>query len=347
MSTHLPSRNPKDHQRDGKSKRNAILKDIAKNKLRMSEFALNNICTAKCQFCSIWKQKDKVSVDTDKALKTISHLASMGVRFITLTGGEPLLHPGFERLIERCNQENVVSAILAADPRLFNQKRLEALGRNKPNLVCISVDHHEEDVAYESRKIPDILAHTQEAVRELGDRDIKTMASTLICDYNHGSLRELFQKCTDMGFDFITVNYPEFSESPIYTLGGDAISLTREDLLKNLHEVVALKKEFKNIANTTASIRNIAAYLRGETPEYMCLGGYRVFFIDWFFQAHPCMHLEKSLGDILDLSLKSLIKDPCNECNMSWYRDFSIYFHGIKSIRPLYEGLDFVFNSVF
>lgn len=313
----------------------------------MSEFALNNICTAKCQFCSIWKQKDKVSVDTDKALKTISHLASMGVRFITLTGGEPLLHPGFERLIERCNQENIVSAILAADPRLFNQKRLEALERNKPNLVCISVDHHEEDVAYESRKIPDILAHTQEAVQELGDRDIKTMASTLICDYNHGSLRELFQKCTDMGFDFITVNYPEFSESPIYTLGGDAISLTREDLLKNLHEVVALKKEFNNIANTNASIRNIAAYLRGETPEYMCLGGYRVFFIDWFFQAHPCMHLEKSLGDVLDLSLKSLIKDPCNECNMSWYRDFSIYFHGIKSIRPLYEGLDFVFNSVF
>ncbi len=346
MSTHLSSGNLKSHQRNGKSKRNAILKDIVKNKLRVSELALNNICTAKCQFCSIWKQRDKVSVDTDKALKAISHLASLGVRFITLTGGEPLLHPGFERLIERCNQEDIVNAILAADPRLFNQKRLDALGRNKPDLVCISVDHHKEDVASESRKIPDILAHTERTVRELRDRDIKTMASTLICDYNHGSLRELFQKCKDMGFDLITVNYPEFSESPLYTLGGDAISLTKEDLFKSLHEVVALKKEF-DIANTNVSIQNIASYLRGETPDYMCLGGYRVFFIDWFFQAHPCMHLERSLGDVLDLRLENLIKNPCNDCNMSWYRDFSIYFHGIKSVKPLYEGLDFVFNSVF
>jgi MoaA/NifB/PqqE/SkfB family radical SAM enzyme len=344
MSTHLSSQNLK--VANEKSKRKAILLDIARNKLRMSEFALNNICTAKCQFCSIWQQRNKVSVDTDKALKTISHLASLGVRFITLTGGEPLLHPGFERLIERCNQENVVSAILAADARLFTQKRLEALGRNNPDLVCISVDHHEEDVAYESRKIPDILAHTERAVRELRNRGIKTMASTLICDYNHTSLRELFQKCTDMGFDFITVNYPEFSDSPVYTLGGDAITLTREDILKNILEIVDLKKEF-TIANTTASIRNIASYLKGETPEYLCLGGYRVFFIDWFFQAHPCMHLGRSLGDVLDLRQENLIKNPCNDCNMSWYRDFSIYFYGIKSIKPLYEGLDFVFNSVF
>jgi len=346
MSTQLSSGNPKDHRDNEKSKRKAIFADIAKNKLRMAEFALNNICTAKCQFCSIWQQKEKVSVNTDKALMSISHLSSLGVRFITLTGGEPLLHPGFERLIERCNQESVVSAILAADPRLFNQKRLEALGRNKPDLICISVDHHEEDMAYESRKIPDILAHTERAVRELSNRGVKTMASTLICDYNHKSLRELFRKCMDMGFDLITVNYPEFSESPVYTLGGDAITLRREDILENLREVVALKKEF-NIANTDASIRNITSYLKGETPEYMCLGGYRVFFIDWFFQAHPCMHLGRSLGDVLDLRLKNLIKDPCNECNMSWYRDFSIYFHGIKSIRPLYEGLDWLFKSVF
>ncbi len=346
MSTQVSSQNRQNYRDNSKSKRKAILTDILRNNLRLSEFSLNNICTAKCKFCSIWRQRDKVSVDTEKALKTISHLASLGVRFITLTGGEPLLHPGFERLLERCNQENVVSAILAADARLFNAKRLEALERNKPDLVCISVDHHEEEVAYESRAIPDILAHTEQAVRELTERGIKTMASTLICDFNHKSLRELFQKCTDVGFTFITVNYPEFSESPVYTLGGDAISLTREDILENLEEIVELKKEFP-IANTIASIKNIAAYLRGKTPKYMCLGGYRVFFVDWFFQAHPCMHLERTLGDVLELTRKDLVKIPCNDCNMSWYRDFSIYFHGLKSIKPLYEGLDFVFNSVF
>ena len=126
-------------------KQSAIIKDLINNNLRMCEFALNNMCTAKCGFCSIWQQKDKIIVDTDKALKTISHLSELGVRFLTLTGGEPLLHPHFERLIKRCTEENIVSAILSADARLFTENRLDALESSVIDLVCISVDHHEEE----------------------------------------------------------------------------------------------------------------------------------------------------------------------------------------------------------
>ena len=172
------------------------------------------------------------------------------------------------------------------------------------------------------------------------------MASTLICDYNHRSLRQLFEKCTAMGFRFISVNYPEFSESPVYTLGGDAISLSKQDLIVALEKVSELRKEF-NIINTTTSIENIQSHLRDERPDFMCLGGYRVFFIDWFFQAYPCMHLARGMGDVLELKLGDFKKELCNGCNMSWYRDFSVYFHGLKSIRPMIEGLKFVFSDLF
>ena len=307
-------------------KKLSFIRDLINNKLRMCEFAITNICTARCQFCSIWKQKNKITVDTEKALKTISHLSTLGVRFITLTGGEPLLHPDFGKLIMRCTEENIVSSILAADARLFTEKRLEALERAETDLVCLSVDHHTEEIAYQSRKIPDILSHTEHAVRELKRRGIKTLASTLICDFNYRSLRELFEKCTRMGFDLISVNYPEFSESPVYTLGGDAISLSESDLIIALEEVIGLKKDF-HIVNTEISIRNIISYLKRENPAYLCLGGYRVFFVDWFFQAYPCMHLARGMGDVLELAKDNFKKETCNGCNMSWYRDFSLYFH--------------------
>jgi hypothetical protein len=29
---------------------------------------------------------------------------------------------------------------------------------------------------------------------------------------------------------------------------------------------------------------------------------------------------------------KDYKRDPCNDCNMSWYRDFSAMFHGFKSV---------------
>jgi len=328
------------------AKQLSIIKDLLRNRLRLCEFAVTNMCTAQCQFCSIWKQKDKIRVDTEKALQTISHLATLGVRFITLTGGEPLLHPDFDKLVERCTQEDIISAVLAADSRLFTERRLDALERSKADLVCISVDSHEERIAYESRKIPDTLARTRRAVEELSRRKIKTMASTLICDFNYNALRELFQSCVDMGFDFITVNYPEFSQSPVYTLGGDAITLSKEHLIDRLMEVMELKKEFPQIVNPVNSLENIISYLEDETPEFPCLGGYRVFFIDWFFQAYPCMHLGRSMGDVLELKLSDFKKEPCNQCNMSWYRDFSVYFQGLKSIRPLLSGLQFVFSDV-
>ena len=324
----------------------SFLKGILKNNLRMCEFAITNICTAKCKFCSIWQQQPKVTVDTDKALRAISHLSRLGIRFITLTGGEPLLHPDFEKLIERCNREHITSSILNADPRIFTQRRLDALGRCKPDLVCISVDHYSDEVVFESRSIPDLLSHAKRAVSELKQRGIKTMASTLICKYNHDQLEPLMKKCTEIGFDYISANYPEFSESSVYTLGGDAAYITKEQLVHSLEDVLELKKKYP-IVNPEISVLNIIDYLKNRTPKYLCLGGSRVFFVDWFFQISACMHLARSLGNVLELKPGDIKKKLCNECSMSWYRDFSIYFHGVKSLRPLISGFSFVLGDFF
>jgi MoaA/NifB/PqqE/SkfB family radical SAM enzyme len=326
-------------------KKMSLVKNIVTNRMKISEFALTNICTAKCDFCSIWKQKEKHVVDTEMALKTIRHLSELGVTFITLTGGEPLLHPDFGKIVAECTKVNMISSILNADARLFNEKRLNTLADSKVDMVCISVDHHLDEVASKSRKIPNILTHIQKAVQELRQRGIKTMASTLICNFNRNTLRELFAKCVEMGFDIISVNYPEFSESPVYTLGGDAIKITKEELIASMEEVALLKKDFP-IVNSVTSINNIIQYLRKEEPRYMCLGGYRAIFVDWFLNAYPCMFLGGNFGPVLELTRDKMKKVLCNSCNMSWYRDFSIYFHGLKSVKPMMEGLNFALNFV-
>jgi len=35
---------------------------------------------------------------------------------------------------------------------------------------------------------------------------------------------------------------------------------------------------------------------------------------------------------------KDLHIPTCNKCNMSWYRDLSIYFHGIRSLPVIFEA---------
>ncbi len=319
-------------------KKSAFIKAYLTNNLRVAEFALNNICTAKCQFCSIWKQKKKYNVDTDKALIAITKLKSFGVRFITITGGEPLLHPHFAEIAQRCTEEDITITTITADPRLLNDKRVDILKQSEIDVMGISIDHHTDEVIFKARKIPGVIAGIKKAIKKLKENDIPVTASVLISDFNHLSLEPLFKKCKELGFDSISMSYPVFSPSPTYTLGGDAIKLSRKDLITSLKEVLRLKPEY-DIVNPRHSIANIISYLEGEKPRFTCLGGYRSFFVDWTFQIYPCMCYEKSMGNILTMNKNDIKKRSCNLCNMSWYRDFSIFFQGFKSLVPLFHEI--------
>ncbi|MFA5176141.1 MAG: radical SAM protein [Candidatus Nanoarchaeia archaeon] len=309
-----------------------------KGNYRACEFALTNICVSKCSFCNIWKQKKKIIVDKDKAIKTIDCLADLGVRFITLTGGEPLLHPNIIDFTKRCTKRGIVTAILDADPRLFTKEKVEELKKAGLDYACISIDHYTDEIEYKSRKIKDLLFHIKNAVELLKKNKIKTIASILISNYNHTELKKLFEKCNDIGFDNIAINYPEHSLSTVYELGGNMVRLTPEQTIYALQEVIKLKKEY-NIINPIDSMQNIIKYLKKERVDYLCFGGNKVLFVDWFFNVYPCMHLAKHFGPIFELTKDKLLKQPCNCCNMSWYRDFSIYFCGIKSIKPLIKEI--------
>jgi hypothetical protein len=51
------------------------------------------------------------------------------------------------------------------------------------------------------------------------------------------------------------------------------------------------------------------------------------------------MQLAKPMGNLFDISEAHLNTAPCNRCNMSWYRDLSIYFHGLRSAPAVFEAL--------
>jgi len=306
---------------------------------RACEFALTNICVSRCSFCGIWRQQPKIMVERGRALQAIDILAAAGVRFITLTGGEPLVHPDVSTFVERCTARGMVTAVLDADPRLLTDEKIDNLRKAGLDFTCISVDHYTDEVEYESRKIENLLSHIESAVKRVKKAGIRTIASVLISRYNHSELTKLFDKCGELGFDFIGVNYPEHSLSPVYELGGQAVDLTPEETTAALEEVIRLKQKGYPVLNPIESMNNIIKYLRNEKVDYYCLGGNRVLFVDWFFNVYPCMHLAQSLGSVFELDKSKLLSKKCNACNMSWYRDFSIYFNGAKSLKTLVKSI--------
>ena len=322
------------------AKQRNIARNLVSGRIRFAEFAVTNVCIAKCSFCEIWKQRPKTFADRDKALQVIDNLADMGVSHITLTGGEPLLHPHIVDFVRRCTSRNVHTSVLDAAPSLITDEKLALLNEAGADMISISFDSDDPKVAEESRKIPNIMRDTEIALGKIADTGIKSMASILIWNNNHDRMEKLFDKATDMGFDLISVNYPTFSKSVVYPLGGEGISLSRDSVVRSLENVVELKKSKKySIINSVTSMNNIISYLKDpSTVRYQCLGGYRVMFVDWFFDVRPCMQLPNVLGNMLTMNAKDLKKVPCNSCNMSWYRDFSDLTWGIRSLPVCWEA---------
>jgi MoaA/NifB/PqqE/SkfB family radical SAM enzyme len=323
-------------------KKRNIAKNYLLGKLKFTEFAITNACIAKCDFCDIWKQQPKVFVDKDKALAAIDRLADFGVGHLTLTGGEPLLHPNIIDFVERATKRNMHNAVLDAAPALLMRndilKKLEDSGCD---LLSISFDSGDPVTMAKSRKIENIMGEMAKAMEMVKKTSLNAMASVLIWNDNFNSLEEVCIRAKNMGFDYISLNYPTFSKSEVYPLGGEAINFLEKDVIHGLEEGIRLRRLGKyGIINSEASMRNIINYLKDPSSvKYYCHGGRHVLFIDWFFDVRPCMHLPNVLGNILTMKEKDLHIPACNNCNMSWYRDFSTFFQGMRSIPILLESL--------
>jgi MoaA/NifB/PqqE/SkfB family radical SAM enzyme len=168
------------------------------------------------------------------------------------------------------------------------------------------------------------------------------MASVLIWNDNYDKLEEVCVRAKNLGFNFLSLNYPTFSKSQVYPLGGEGISLSRENVIYALETALKLRKSGKHgIINTAASMKNIINFLKDPaTAKYHCLGGKHVLFVDWFFDVHPCMQLPNVMGNILTMKESDFKMPACNDCNMSWYRDFSAMLHGLKSIPVWLQSLE-------
>lgn len=63
-------------------------------------------CNLKCDYCKVWPNNTP-EMDIDRVLVLIDELASLGTKFITFSGGEPLLYKGIGRAIDRSREKGI------------------------------------------------------------------------------------------------------------------------------------------------------------------------------------------------------------------------------------------------
>lgn len=111
-------------------------------------------CNLACTYCSEFDDFSK-PVPTAELLRRIDQLAALGTTNITLTGGETLLHPDLEKIIERVHRHGIL-AFLVSNGYLLTIDRIKALNRAGLDHMQISVDNvRPDEVSRKSLKVLD------------------------------------------------------------------------------------------------------------------------------------------------------------------------------------------------
>ncbi|MEQ1884361.1 MAG: radical SAM protein [Bryobacteraceae bacterium] len=111
-------------------------------------------CNLSCAYCNEYDDHS-APVNTETMIRRINHLADLGTGVITLSGGEPLLHPDLDDIIAAMRHRGVIAGMIT-NGYLLMPERIERLNKAGLDHMQISIDNvMPDDVSKKSLKVLD------------------------------------------------------------------------------------------------------------------------------------------------------------------------------------------------
>ena len=111
-------------------------------------------CNLACTYCNEFDDFSK-PVDTEEMFRRIDRLGEMGTSIVTISGGEPLLHPDLDAIIARIRKNGMIAGLITNGSLLVTD-RIERLNRAGLEYLQISIDNVQpDDVSKKSLKVLD------------------------------------------------------------------------------------------------------------------------------------------------------------------------------------------------
>ena len=115
----------------------------------------NRRCNLACTYCNEFDDFSK-PVPLDEMKKRLDTLAAMGTSIITISGGEPLMHPEIDEIIRHIRRRGMIAGMIT-NGFLLDQKQIEKLNEAGLEHLQISIDNTVPDeVSLKSLKTLDI-----------------------------------------------------------------------------------------------------------------------------------------------------------------------------------------------
>ncbi|MGF6817126.1 MoaA/NifB/PqqE/SkfB family radical SAM enzyme [Paraburkholderia atlantica] len=299
------------------------------------DVSVTNVCNAACDFCGFSREKNLAGprryLDPDEFARALPILRRRRIRYMTLQGGEPLVHPQIASLVASATRAGIQCGVITNGwflPRHI--KQLAAAGLKR---LLISIDSADMREHEHNRGLRGLEARIREGITQAHSFGIEVCASITVSRLvRYESLPETLNR---LGFDAVVFSYPRReafgSSSLVYDEDSKLVDLNTDELLDALNAIARLKKHFR-VMDPSAALDEVARFVRGERQLVPCIGGSKYFYIDWNLDVWRCEAWSEPMGSVFDLDRLPDQREPCNACMMGCYRHASILMHGAIAV---------------
>src|SRR5882762_7648851 len=250
------------------------------------QFAITNICNAKCDFCGFavdrFDAKKRRSVTLAEARDVIDIAVRNHIGYLLFVGGEPLVHRDL-RAMTRYAAERGIHPMVCTNGSLWTEQNMRELASDGLSSVIMSIDSHDVVKHEKNRGLPEVCRKIKRANEVFAELGIQTTASVtaskLIDDYE-----KLPPFLTELGFTSCTFSYPLTNLASSYLSFSDSslVAYRTEELIELFEKIKQMKRASGYpVVNPRESLDEMQRHLKQEPEKFGCLGGHKYFYLDW------------------------------------------------------------------
>lgn len=220
-------------------------------------------CNLSCAYCNEYDDRS-APVPTVDVVRRIDRLVTLGTGVVTLSGGEPLLHPDLDAIISHIRRRGAI-ATLITNGYLLTRDRIERLNRAGLDHLQISIDNVLPDSV--SMKSLKVLDQKLRALATTAEFDVTVNAVVGSGVSNPDDALTVATRARELGFS-TTVGIIHDGHGGLMRLDD------RQRLI--LEQIVALGKSVFDFANYNRFQKNLAS---GQPNDWQCRAGARYLYV--------------------------------------------------------------------
>jgi MoaA/NifB/PqqE/SkfB family radical SAM enzyme len=271
-------------------------------------------CNLACEYCNEYDDFSK-PVPSKTMFQRVEKLAELGTSVITISGGEPMLHPELDEIIHRIRQHGMIAGLIT-NGYLLTAERIEGLNQAGLEWLQISIDNVTPDEV--SKKSLKVLDKKLQLLSEYADFHVNINSVVGGGVRNPQDALTIGRRALELGFS---------STVGIIHDGDGQLQPLAEEERRVYHQMKAMEK--RSFTRVNAFQDNIA---QGRPNQWRCRAGARYLYIceDGLVhycsqqRGYPAIPLEQYT--VADIRREYLTEKSCApHCTVSCVHQVSIF----------------------